>query len=290
MTSYPLVISEDERKIISAVVTAFQERVPNSVLEWTPQIDDGRNNAFIVVTASVPPPMKNVTFPESMFQHVRNADNGVHGVYINYCPHSRTFLYVVDIARPGIEVDDSQPFDVIPSFRPFPYTTDRRRRFDNEHGLKLHNKGQLSLARTVAAMWEGGCSSLLGGVDPERCSVPTIDITKFKKETAQATAMVQGGVSVSVPISWGTHSVAEIHKASGLIRRVDLHLNLRDDDVLVSVRVVIDTPDGRRPADWVQAGKGIRDIQINPNRVREASVFAQSSARAEKKKDRRPIF
>lgn len=299
MAAHSADLSETERKIIARVVTAFQEGVPNATLEWVPHVDSSRNNAFIVLTTEVPPALGNMTFTQAAMEVVQNADEGVHGVYINYCPLGRTFTYVIDIARPGIEVDDLKPFDTLADATPLPPNAERKRKFENENASKTHSKSQLSLAYALGELWLGGCAKLLGDVDVERCEVPGVEVTRFKKESSQATAMVQGSLAVATQMSWGTHSVAEIRKVSRHVRRVDLHLEIRPEDVFVTVRMTIDTPDARRNADWIKAAHdkngnriGIRNIQFvtQTEDIRVATSTAQHNARAEQKRQARNRF
>lgn len=297
MAAHSANLSDAERKIIANVVTAFQEGVPNATLEWTPHVDSSRNNAFIVLTTEVPPAMSNMTFSQAAVERVQDADEGVHGVYINYCPFGRTFTYVIDIARPGIEVEDIKPFDTMADVTPLPENTERKRKFENKNASKTHSKGQLSLAYALGELWLGGCAKLLGDVDIQRCEVPGVEVTRFKKASSQATAMVQGSLAVATQMSWGTHSVAEIAKVSRHVRSVDLHLEIRPEDVFVTVRITIDTPDARRNADWIKTPRdkdgnrvGIRNIDINPNNIRIKVAGAQHNARAEKKRLARMRF
>lgn len=297
MAAHPAELSDAERKIVADVVTAFQKGVPNATLDWIPHVDSSRNNAFIVVTTEAPPAMTNMTFSQAAMELVQNADEGVHGVYINYCPLGRTFTYVIDIARPGIEVDDLKPFDTIGDVKPLPPNAERKRKFENENASKTHGKGQLSLACTLGELWLGGCAKLLGDVDVDRCEVPGVEVTRFKKTSSQATAMVQGSLAVATQMSWGTHSVAAIKRVSRHVRRVDLHLEIRPEDVFVTVRMIIDTPDARRNADWIKAPRdgdgnriGLRNVQFVPqaDEIRVTTTNIQHNARAQQMRDRRP--
>jgi hypothetical protein len=177
------------------------------------------------------------------------------------------------------------------------YTPERRTVFDNEFRTKTHGDGQLSLCRAVASLWQGGCGKLLGDINPVLCSEPSISITRIKRASAQSTAIMHCGAAVKTRISWGTHAITKFHETSRHVRWVDLHLEIREQDVFVTARVSVDTPGDRQPADWItkqsNAGehRNIRNVSFDPtSTIRLKSSKAQSDKRAQKKKEKRSVY
>lgn len=291
MAAYPETLTHDEEAYVRKVTERFVKTFGNAAgrIVWTPAIDHTRQGAYIVVSATVTPTMQNYTWRGANFEEMARSDDGIAGVYLTYSPAERTICYAIDIARTNISPLHICPFTEKPDLHSFALTPSEIREFENENATKTHGKAQLSLAMSIKSLWLGCCTRLIGDVHPDDCPPPDVKCSKRinSRRIKTATARVLCTVQTAADVAWGSHTVEALHY-SRYIREVNFHLEVRSDDVIITVEFVIDTPDARS-ADWTPR-KSLRAPPFDISSLRRHTAVAQGAARAALKRKRRPVY
>ena len=300
MAAYPAEITSEETALLERLTGAFPGLLGNGapVLEWDIAVDHSRGGAYVMVSATASPPLMKLVYRGDAIHELREMDPSVSGVYIAYSPKEGKLRYALDIARANIDPDDVQPFSPPPAIEVFDLTAAERSKFANENRAGLHGRAQLSLAEKIYAVWIASCPALLGGhrsipgsITAKDCSVPNIKCTKAPAQHGKmTTARAWCSVHTTADVGWSMASLKALEGVSRYVRTVDLHLEIRSDDVLVTAVVHLATPDARS-ADWTsERRRSVRAPSVAPQLQRTTSFVAQNKNRANLKKDNRRTY